>query len=82
MCGAVLYGQFRSEKLADENLIAHKIVHEINNFGVSERQKLMVIYFLSLELEDIEVMRLLTSLLREKKGNEMFIATDEEQNGT
>lgn len=59
------YGKLTAEKLAEENLIARNIVKEINNFGISERQKCLIMYYLSLELEDIEKAQSFSSFLKE-----------------
>ena len=40
-----------------ESVKAREIVHEILNFGVSQNQILTVIKLLSLELEDINMMK-------------------------
>lgn len=59
------YGQTRADKLAEENLTARKIVSEISQFGVSERQKYLIMYYLSLELENIEKAQEISSFLKE-----------------
>lgn len=43
------------------------IVLEIKKFGVSQRQMLYLIYLLSLELEDIEIMKALTAAIGENR---------------
>jgi len=70
---STLYGQAQSEKWAQENEICRQIVREINNFGISQRQSLMVIYLLAVELEDIEKMRALTRLVRELGKDDLFL---------
>lgn len=52
-----VYGQLNSEKIAEENEACRKIVSEITNFGVNQRQLKYIIYLLSLNIEDVEVMR-------------------------
>lgn len=59
------YGKTSAEKLAEENEVARKIVKEINQFGISERQRYLVMYYLSLELEDIEKLRSISLFLKE-----------------
>ena len=77
----VLYGQSSSEKVADENNICRQMVREINNFGVTQRQTLLVIYLLAMELENVEQMRSITKLVRELGGDELFlIGTPEADN--
>jgi len=60
-----LYGKTKAEKLAEENEVARKILSEINNFGISERQRYLIMYYLSLELEDVENSRSISELLKE-----------------
>jgi hypothetical protein len=63
------YGQTMSDKLAEENNQARKIILEINNFGITERQRWLIMYYLALELEDVEKMQELTSILKEMNPN-------------
>jgi hypothetical protein len=77
-----VYGQLESERLASDNKIAHEIVKEINQFGISDRQRWLIIYYLGLELENVEEMKEITGFVKEVKGNDLFIsriygATDE-----
>lgn len=67
------YGQLQTEKLALESDISRKIVKEIDHFGINDRQRWLVIYYLAMELENIEEMKSLTSYIREVKGDELFI---------
>ena len=60
-----LYGQTRAEKLAEENNTARKIVSEISNYGVSDRQRWLIMYYLALEIEDVEKMQETTAFLKE-----------------
>jgi hypothetical protein len=60
-----LFGQTRSDKLAEESLAARKIVNEIVQFGINERQKQLIMYYLSMELEDIEKVQVISSFLKE-----------------
>ena len=60
-----LYGQTNADKLADENRVARQIVSEIANYGVTDRQRWLIMYYLSLELEDVEKMRETASFLKE-----------------
>lgn len=59
------YEKTNSENLAEENTVARKIVKEINDFGISNRQKYLIMYYLSLELEDIEKAQVISSFLKE-----------------
>ncbi len=69
----VMYGQTPGERRADENNVCRQIVKEINNFGITQRQSLVVIYLMALELEDAEKMRSITRLVRELAGDELFL---------
>jgi hypothetical protein len=42
----VVYGQLQSEKIAEENEVCRKIVREIAQFGVTQRQQMYLIYLL------------------------------------
>lgn len=48
------YGELSSEKLAEEKLFCRKILEEINRVGITQRQKLFLMYIMSLELEDVQ----------------------------
>lgn len=69
-----LFGQLQSEKLAKESEVAHQIVNEINQFGINERQRWLVLYYLSLEIENVDDMKAMTSFIREVKGDDLFIS--------
>lgn len=69
-----LYGQLPSEKLANDSKVAHEIIREINNFGISDRQRWLIIYYLAMELENISEMQELTEYIREAKGDNLFIS--------
>lgn len=73
MSKTTLYGEAQSEKQADENTICRQMVREINNFGVSQRQTLFLIYLLASELENVEHMRTLTRVVRELGGDGLFL---------
>ena len=68
-----LYGQAQSEKRAEENTVCRQIVREINNFGVTQRQTLLIMHLLASELENFEHMRELTKLIRELGGDDMLL---------
>jgi hypothetical protein len=70
---AIRYGKTQVEKLVEENEISRQIVKEINNFGINQRQTLMVIYLLASELENTGHMRAITRLIRELGADELFL---------
>lgn len=80
----VRYGQLKSERLAEENQVCRQIVREISLFGITERQRLMIIYLLALEIEDVERMRSITAFIKELAGKDLFLSgqVEEEQGGT
>lgn len=61
-----IYGQTKADKLAEENIVARKIVKEISNFGISERQRCLIMYYLCLELENVEKMQKVSNFLKEE----------------
>ena len=69
-----VYGQLQSEKLANESQVARQIVREIDHFEISDRQRWLVIYYLSMELENVEEMKEMTGFIKELKGNDLFIS--------
>ena len=69
-----IYGQLESEKLAADNKIAHDIVREINLFEINDRQRWLIIYYLSLELENVDEMKELTRFVKDFKGKDLFIS--------
>lgn len=69
-----IYGQLESEKLAADSKVAHEIVREINQFGINDRQRWLIIHYLALELENIDEMKELTGFVKEFKGKDLFIS--------
>jgi len=68
------YGQTQSEKIALENKVARQIVSEINQFGINDRQRWLILYQLSLEIENVEDMKSMTNHIRTLKGDQVFIS--------
>lgn len=75
------YGQLTSEKLAKENEECRKIVKEVLNIGLTQRQQMFLIYLLSMELDNIEYVQTMTNIIKELAGDEIFIS-QKEDNGT
>ena len=73
MIEPIRYGEMPTEKLAAENEICRNIVREISRFGVTQRQQMIIIYLLALELEDVDKMQELTAAVREIGGKELFL---------
>ena len=72
------YGELQSEKLTKENETAREIVKEINNFGINERQRWLIMYLLSMELENVEDLKRMTNFIKETKGDNIFLMSSEE----
>lgn len=62
-------GKIQADKYAEENKIARQIVSEIGNFGISDRQRWLIMYYLSLELEEVDKMQEVTTFLKELNPN-------------
>ena len=69
-----LYGELKSEKQANDNLVCRQIVSEISQFGITERQRLMIIFLLAMEIEDQGRMREITACVKELAGDELFLS--------
>lgn len=72
------FGQLSSEKMAKENEDCRRIVKEVLNVGLSQRQQMFLIYLLSLELENIEHVKNLTDLIKEIAGDEIFVSRSDD----
>ena len=70
---STMFGELNSEKLAKDSNIARDIVREIGHFGVNDRQRWLVIYYLSMELENVDEMKRMTAFIKELKGDQIFI---------
>ena len=73
------YGRTEEEKQLEKTIQCREIVKEILNFGVSEFQKVKIIHFLSLEMENRENMLQLSnickSILNEEENSEKQVLT-------
>lgn len=67
-----MYGKTQSDVHAEENAVCRQIVSNISAFGVTQRQLTFIIYLLSLELENAELMRKLTAIVKDD-GRDAFI---------
>lgn len=73
------YGKLSSEKLAEENHLCREIVREITNLNISQRQMLMLLYLLSLELEDVTKMKEISSVVRNSFDPNVFLVDQSEE---
>lgn len=72
------FGQLSSEKIASENEECRKIVKEILNVGITQRQQMFLIYLLSLELENIQHVKDLTDVIKEIAGDDIFVSRSDD----
>jgi len=73
-----VYDQLKSEKFAQENEDCRKIVKEILNIGLTQRQHVFLIYLLSLELENIDHVKDITDVIKEIARDEIFISRSDD----
>lgn len=64
------YGSTEEETDAGETLKCRKIVRTIIDFGITEDQKLKVIYLLALELENRDYLQEITTLVKRCESGE------------
>lgn len=79
MSDAKMYGQLKSEKLAEENQICRQMARNISLFGINERQRLLLIYLLAMEVENPEQMQAITTFVKELAGKDMFLSGQVEE---
>lgn len=72
-----LYGKLESEKIAEQNLLCRKIVKEISEFGITDRQRLFIINLLALELENVTQLQEITNLIKNFESEEKIFLIDE-----
>jgi hypothetical protein len=64
-------------KLAKEKEISRKIVKEVLDFGVTENQKLDILYFICLSLESTSAMKDITASIKKYRS---FLKEDSDEN--
>jgi hypothetical protein len=62
--------------IAQENLVCRQIVKEIMSLPISQRQVYMILYLLSLNLENIQHMQDLSTLIREMQDESHIVRLD------
>ena len=74
------YGKTESEIDAEKSFKCRQIVKEILNFGVTEDQKLNIIYLMALELEDrdkmLRISKVTKSALKGEKSKSKGLITN------
>jgi hypothetical protein len=71
------YGETNSDEKLKKIQVCRDITKKIMDFGVNDDQILMIIKFLSYELENVEKMKLLTDFIKELESDIMFIGKEE-----
>lgn len=76
---AKIYGEITGEKRINDSIQAREITREIFNFGINQYQIAKIIYLLSLELENVDVLQTVGNaikpLLEERDDNNSNIIT-------
>lgn len=70
MDGIKRYGSTDEEQNAEGVLRCRQIVCTINQFGVTEQQRLKIIYLLALELENRDHLQEITTLIKRLEAGE------------
>lgn len=70
----VKFGSAPSEKISEENEFCRKLVREIANIGITERQRLFLIHALSMELENVEQMQAISGMISANWGDQIFVS--------
>ena len=60
------YGKSEIDKMYNERTECRQIVSEIMNFGVTESQKIRILYLLALEIENNDLMKKISLLCKEE----------------
>lgn len=63
----LVLSDIKKKKELKDQLVCRDILKEILNFGVSEHQKKFLIYLLSLELEDVNLMKKIDAAINNKE---------------
>jgi len=65
------YGDTTNELEIQDRVKCREIVNEIMNFGINQSQILQIMYLLSLEVDDINIMKSLTSSVKEAQSGKV-----------
>lgn len=71
------YGETNNDEKLKKIQICRDITKKIIDFGVNDDQILMIIKFLSYELENVEKMKLITDFIKELDSDIMFVGKEE-----
>lgn len=71
------YGETNNDEKLKKIKVCRDITKKIIDFGVNDDQILMIIKFLSYELENVEKMKLITDFIKELDSDIMFVGKEE-----
>lgn len=72
------YGEFESEKIAAQNQFCRELATNISQLEISNRQRMFLIYLLSLELDDVNMMKSISQIIRDSADNFVIDRADAE----
>lgn len=58
-----LYGKTDTEKWVEKKEEIYQIKNEINNFGITDKQRYFLLYVLSMEIENVENSRTISNIV-------------------
>ena len=72
------FGTSQEEQSIQDNIKAREIVQTVLQYGINQQQLVQLVYLFSLEIEDIQLMKSLTSLINQsREGTKSNIITGE-----
>jgi len=72
------FGTSQEEQSIQDNIKAREIVQTVLQYGINQQQLVQLVYLFSLEIEDIQLMKNLTSLINQsREGTKSNIITGE-----
>ena len=72
------FGKSSEEILIEDNIKAREIVQSVLQYGVNQKQIEQIIYLFSMELENVELMKQLsTTINQSREGTQSSIITGE-----
>ena len=72
------FGTSQEEQSIQDKIKAREIVQTVLQYGINQQQLVQLVYLFSLEIEDIQLMKSLTSLINQsREGTKSNIITGE-----
>ncbi len=72
------FGKSKEETLVEDNIKAREIVQSVLQYGVNQKQIEQIIYLFSMELENVELMKQLSTVINQsREGTQSSIITGE-----